>query len=77
MDRHKWFFTISQAVEFLNSQCQRHALAIEDLHTTEKPRSPLIRGLRRLIYPDPAHYLNRYAHTLWALLSKPQNRPQD
>jgi len=69
-DRHKWFFSTSEAEAFLRSQAQHIGLDIVDLHTTEKPRSSLIRNLRRLRYPNQARYLNRYAHTLWALLQK-------
>ena len=67
-DRHKWFFSISEAVDFLRGQGRRHSIHLKDLHTTEKPRSALIRSLRRALYPNPLHYCNRYAHTLWALI---------
>ncbi|MGB5984338.1 MAG: methyltransferase domain-containing protein [Desulfobacterales bacterium] len=74
-DRHKWFFNISEAEAFLRHHCRRQGLNLKEIHTTEKPRGSFIRGTRRLIYRDPARYLNRYAHTLWALIAKPSAKP--
>lgn len=69
-DRHKWFFSISEAADFVREQARRHSLSIVELYATEKPRPLLIRGFRRLRYPLGERYLNRYAHTLWVVLEK-------
>lgn len=69
-DRHKWFFSLSEAVEFIDCQLDKYGLAMRECHVTEKPRRFWVRGLRRALYPSQMRYLNRYAHTLWAVLEK-------
>lgn len=69
-DRHKWFFSLSEGRAFLFEMARRHNLEVRDFRITEKPRNPAVRALRRLRYPVRAHYLNRYAHTLWALFTR-------
>ena len=69
-DRHKWFFSISEATNFIKTQVKKYPILIRDLHVTEKPRLLLNRAFRRLLYPSQDHYLNRYAHTLWVVLEK-------
>jgi hypothetical protein len=70
-DRHKWFFSLSEAVDFIQYQRRKHAVSIREFHVTEKPRPFLSRALRRILYSSQACYLNRYAHTLWVVLEKP------
>lgn len=70
-DRHKWFFNITDGLEFVMEHAKRRGLTVENLCVNEKPRSEWLRGLRRMMYPSLDRYLNRYAHTLWALLAKP------
>ncbi len=69
-DRHKWFFSLSEALDFVRYQAEKHAVRLGHHHATEKPRPLWVRLLRRLVYPTQACYLNRYAHTLWVVLDK-------
>lgn len=69
-DRHKWFFSLSQARDFVLQQGRRYEISIVDLHATEKPRLGLVRALRKIRYPKQESYLNRYAHTLWVVFDK-------
>jgi len=71
-DRHKWFFNLSEAKAFLEGQAELLSLSIVEMHITEKPRPPVVRGLLRLFAGSCERYLNRYAHTLWAVLENPQ-----
>jgi SAM-dependent methyltransferase len=70
-DRHKWFFSLSDAEEFIQYQRGKYALAVLECYATEKPRHFLARTFRRVLYPAQGRYLNRYAHTLWVILEKP------
>lgn len=67
-DRHKWFFSLTESIDFLEGHRKRGLFRNLTMHATEKPRPVPVRALRRLRYPEELHYLNRYAHTLWALL---------
>jgi len=69
-DRHKWFFSMTEARSFLSSFAQKHSLKIRDMHVTEKPRPVLLRALKRIRYPNQDRYLNRYAHTIWIVFEK-------
>lgn len=69
-DRHKWFFSLSEAHGFLGGQARARSLVIAEMLATEKPKAPLLRVVRRMFYPRQAHYLNRYGHTLWTVLTK-------
>ena len=69
-DRHKWFFSLSEAVQFITYQLEKYALTLHGWHVTEKPRRWAVRAWRRLLYPSQMRYLNRYAHTLWVVLEK-------
>jgi SAM-dependent methyltransferase len=68
-DRHKWFFSLSEARKFLDGQAEKLGLRFEEMFVTEKPRISLVRLLRRIRYPGH-RYHNRYGHTLWAVLEK-------
>lgn len=70
MDRHKWFFSLSEIVEFFEAQAKRHGMKIRELFATEKPRSPVVKALRKLRHPKQIPYLNRYAHTVWCVFEK-------
>lgn len=69
LDRHKWFFSLSQAQAFLLGMATKHDLNVMDLFATEQRRPALIKRLRHLLYSGEA-YLNRYAQTIWIVLSK-------
>lgn len=70
MDRHKWFFSISDILHFFNAQQRRHPIKIQELFVSEKPRNTAIRAVRRIRYPNRERYLNRYAHTAWCVFEK-------
>jgi SAM-dependent methyltransferase len=69
-DRHKWFFNLSEATNFVKAQVNEYPISIIEILVTEKPRIFPIRIFRRLLYPIEEHYLNRYAHTLWVIFEK-------
>ena len=70
MDRHKWFFSLSEAREFIHGQALLRPIAIVEWLASEKPRPLVVRALRRARYPSQERYLNRYAHTVWVVLKK-------
>jgi hypothetical protein len=69
-DRHKWFFSLSEAMDFAEAQKKKHGLNIIDMHATEKPRPAIVRFIRKIRYINPECYANRYAHSLWMVFSK-------
>jgi SAM-dependent methyltransferase len=69
-DRHKWFFGFTEAVEFLRAQEQLFPVSLVEMATNEKPRLAPVRAWRHLRYPVRERYLNRYAHTVWAVYRK-------
>ena len=68
-DRHKWFFSLSEAADFFQAQTQRHPATLVELFCIEKPRLGWVRALRHLRYPS-ASYRNRYAHSAWAVFRR-------
>ncbi len=75
-DRHKWFFNMMEARDFLSYWEERLPFRIAELFATEKPRPAMVRWIRRMRFPALSRYLNRYAHTLWAVLEKTSTAPQ-
>lgn len=73
-DRHRWFFNLEEARAFIEAQARRHGLTVAEMHAMEKPRWKPLRWVRRLAHATQMRYLNRYAHTLWAVLEKPAQR---
>ena len=69
MDRHKWFFSLSQARAFFEGKAREQDIAIVDMFISEKPRNALVRALRRLRYPGE-RYHNRYSQTLWVVYQR-------
>ena len=69
-DRHKWFFSMTEAIDFIRGQEKGYPVLIRDLYVTEKPKLFIIRALRRILYLLRERYFNRYAHTLWIILEK-------
>ncbi|MCC7059293.1 MAG: hypothetical protein IT508_03585 [Burkholderiaceae bacterium] len=61
---------MSEALDFLREQENRHPLSIVDIVVNEKPRPLLVRLARRIRYPVLENYLNRYAHTVWVVYRK-------
>ena len=70
VDRHKWFFSFLEALDFIEAQKEIYALSIEELVVNEKPKLSIFRQARRLRYPNKIRYLNRYSHTLWVVYKK-------
>jgi len=66
VDRHRWFFSFSEAEAFLRGQSERHALRLVELRALEKPRPLVVRTARRILFPRPERYRNLYSHTLAA-----------
>ena len=69
LDRHRWFFSYSQARDFLNAMAEKHQLTVTEMFATEQPRNVLIRALRHIRYNREA-YANRYVQTIWVVLAK-------
>lgn len=65
-DRHKWFFSLGEAADFFRGQVGRHPVELVELFCVERPRPLLVRVVRGLLYARVA-YLNRYAHSAWAV----------
>lgn len=72
-DRHKWFFSYTQARDFVVAQAARHGLEMVEMFGTEQHRAPWVRAARRLRYPGE-RYFNRYVQTIWAVMRKPVPR---
>jgi len=68
-DRHKWFFGLTEARDFYYAQEKRFPLRVVECFANEKQRPALVVALRHLRYPGN-RYLNRYAHTLWAVFER-------
>ena len=69
-DRHRWFFSFQEALEFLQSKERTLPFVIRQVHAVEKPRPFVVRLVRQMRYAPQMRYLNRYANALWALLEK-------
>lgn len=70
VDRHKWFFGLSEAINFLKEQEKLYRLSIVEIVVNIKPRPSITNLVRRVRYPAIERYLNRYAHTVWAVFEK-------
>lgn len=71
VDRHRWFFNLSEAESFLRARAQRVGFEVRELCALEKPRPWFVRATRRLVVPRARSYLDLYAHTLAAHLRRP------
>jgi SAM-dependent methyltransferase len=69
-DRHKWFFGLREAKQFLDAKAAENDFEVLERFATEKPRNRVVTALRHLRYPTGLAYLNRYAHTYWTVLAK-------
>jgi len=69
-DRHKWFFSLSEARTFIEARVKKGGITIGDIHATEKPRPAIVTYARRLRYPNLESYANRYVQSLWVRLDK-------
>lgn len=69
-DRHKWFFGLSEAWEFYNAQQSTYPIKLIECVVNEKKRNFIVTAARKVFYPKQMCYLNRYAHTIWAIYQK-------
>lgn len=69
-DRHRWFFSFTQARDFMSGIAEKHGLRVIELFGTEQPRNYFVRLARKLRF-KPDAYANRYVQTVWAVLEKP------
>ena len=71
VDRHKWFFNLHEAIQFIEGQPQKFPVKVVESYAMERPRPALLRWLRyALAAGNKMRYLNRFAHTLWTVLKK-------
>lgn len=68
IDRHKWFINTTQAREFFEAK-ESTGLKLIELCVAEKPRNSILRRVRKLLH-RPERYLNRFAHTVFAVYDK-------
>jgi len=71
-DRHKWFFGLTEARNFVAGKAAELNLALKEMFVSEKPRSGLVKMLRKIRYQGE-RYQNRYSGTLWVVLEKRRN----
>lgn len=74
IDRHKWFFGLSEAINFCTEQEKLYPISIKEMIVNEKPRPLITKMARHLKYPNLERYLNRYAHTVWVVFEKNEDR---
>ena len=60
---------LTEARDFYYAQEKRFPLRVVECFANEKHRPALVVALRHLRYPGN-RYLNRYAHTLWAVFER-------
>lgn len=71
VDRHKWFFNLQEAIQFMEGQPQKFPVKVVECFAMERPRPALVRWVRRaLLAGNRMRYLNRFAHTMWTVLKK-------
>jgi ubiquinone/menaquinone biosynthesis C-methylase UbiE len=75
IDRHKWFFNITAAREFLIGKASKHGLDVVEMFVTEKPKSIITKALRKLRFQGES-YQNRYAGSVWVVLKKFEHTTQ-
>ncbi|MFA9477136.1 class I SAM-dependent methyltransferase [Phycisphaerales bacterium AB-hyl4] len=64
-DRHRWVFNVEDIARFLTDKQDPLGYRIAEMSASVNPGAK--NTLRRFIWPKRA-FLNRYAHTLWAVL---------
>lgn len=71
VDRHKWFFNLEEAIQFMEGQPQKFPVKVAERFAMERPRPALVRWVRlALLAGNRMRYLNRFAHTMWTVLRK-------
>lgn len=69
VDRHKWFFSLTEAKQFLEGKSGENDLSVLELFVTEKPRNVFVTFSRKLRYLGES-YNNRYTQTIWIVYEK-------
>jgi len=69
VDRHKWFFSLTQARDFFTHMAGENGLSVVEMFSTEKSRNGFVTSMRKLVYPGE-RYRNRYTQTLWVVYLK-------
>lgn len=69
VDRHRWFFCMTETREFMRARAKMHGLQIVESFGTEPMKHPLVRLVRRAMHPGE-RYHNRYGQTLWTVFRK-------
>lgn len=70
IDRHRWFFSLLEARDFLLAGAKRHGFTVEEMVVLERPRPAITRWARRLFAGNQETYLNLFAHTIVVVLRK-------
>ena len=63
-------FGLSEAWEFYNAQQSTYPIKLIECVVNEKKRNFIVTAARKVFYPKQMCYLNRYAHTIWAIYQK-------
>ncbi len=69
-DRHKWFFSLTEARAFCQSMAEQHGLSVIETRISEKPRPAVVRFLRHMRHPVADRYDNLFAHTYWVVFER-------
>ncbi len=88
-DRHKWFFSPTEAEQFVSYRAKKDDMTIVQLDYSSyspeslspklallKPRYQLRRLARRFLFYKGFDFKNIYAGTLWVVLAKQNSMPQ-
>ena len=71
VDRHKWFFNMEEAIQFMEGQTQKFPIKIIESFAMERSRPSFLRWMRMAaLGGNQMRYLNRFAHTMWTVLQK-------
>lgn len=69
-DRHRWFFSYSEILNFCVEQSLRSDISINSIVVNARKRNIIIEAVRKLLFIGKDKYLNRYSHTVWVHYSK-------
>lgn len=77
VDRHKWFYAITEAEEFIEYQADKFDLRIREMFTvgydSNSLRGKLLRALIRVLLGNEARK-NLFCQALWCVLEKPHGK---
>jgi len=69
-DRHRWFFSYSQAKNFMIHKGESNNLEIVFFLINYKKRLSIVNFMRKIINLTPDRYNNRFSHTVWVCCKK-------